>query len=440
MARTTPSTARCSVTRRDFVMTSAAAAGAAVIPAAAWAKPGYFAYGSDEIRVGVIGCGGRGTGAAANSLAASPKTKIVALADAFEDRLKGCHNYLKTSKDFPDDHKARVDVTPDRMFTGFDAYQKLLATDVNLVILASPPGFRPAHFAAAVNANKHIFFEKPVAVDPEGVRQVIAASKLAEQKRLGIVTGTQRRHENCYLEMMQRVQEGAIGKIISARVSWNQGGLWKHDRQKSWTDTEYQLRNWLYYTWLSGDHIVEQHVHNIDVMNWFMGGPPIRCMGMGGRAARTQPEYGHVYDHFAVEYEYANGVYGFSTCRQIDNCANRVMESVTGTEGATESRSGYAAITGKNAWKHDSKKNNEPYTQEHIDLIASIESGTPLNEGVRVAESTLTAIMGRMSCYTGQEVTWKQAMESKLSLVPAKIEMGEMKMTEVAVPGKTNLV
>jgi len=429
------------VSRRAFVKTSAAVAGAAVIPAAAWARPGYFAYGSDTIRVGLIGCGGRGTGAAANSLAASPKTKIVALADVFEDRLKGCHNYLKTSNDFPAEHKSRIDVSPDRMFTGFDAYKQLLSTDVDLVILATPPGFRPAHFAAAIDANKHVFFEKPVAVDPAGIRQVIAASRLAEQKRLAVVAGTQRRHENCYLEMMKRVKDGAIGKILSARVAWNQGGLWVHAHDPKWSDTEWQLRNWLYFTWLSGDHITEQHVHNLDVMNWFMGTHPTKCMGMGGRIARTQPQYGQIYDHFAVEYEFPSGVFGFSTCRQIDNCANRVAESVTGTEGTTESRSGFAAITGKNAWRCDPKQNNEPYTQEHIDLIASIESGTPLNEGVRVAESTLTAIMGRMSCYTGKEVTWDFAMNaSKLDLVPKSLAMGPMPAMEVAIPGKTELV
>ncbi len=437
MLRHTPS----SVSRREFVRTSAAAAGAAVIPAAAWAKPGYFAFGSDVIKVGLIGCGGRGTGAAANSLAASPKTRIVAMADVFEDRLKGSREYLKTSNDFPADHKARVTVADDHMFTGFDAYKKLLATDVDLVILATPPGFRPIHFAAAVDANKHVFFEKPVAVDPAGVRQVIAAAKLAEQKRLGVVTGTQRRHENCYLEMMKRIQGGAIGKIMSARVSWNQGSLWMHKREPKWSDMEWQLRNWLYFTWLSGDHIVEQHVHNLDVLNWVMGSTPIKCLGLGGRQVRTQPEYGQIYDHFAIEYEYPNGVYGFSTCRQIDNCTNRVMEAVTGTEGATESRSGFAQITGKNPWKCDPSKNNEPYTQEHIDLIASIESGTPLNEGVRVAESTLTAIMGRMSCYTGQEVTWDFAMnKSTLDLVPKNFEMGPLAVGEVAMPGKTKLV
>jgi predicted dehydrogenase len=288
---------------------------------------------------------------------------------------------------------------------------------------------------AAVAAGKHVFMEKPVAVDPTEVRQVIAASDLAAQKKLGIVAGTQRRHEAPYIETMKRVHAGAIGDIISAQCYWNQGGLWMNARQPAWSDMEWQLRNWLYFTWLSGDHIVEQHVHNLDVVNWAIQATPVKALSLGGRQVRTDPAYGHVYDHFTTEFEYPNGVKVLSMCRQIDGTASRVEERVQGTKGTTNCN---GSIRGQNAWRFEGERNN-PYVQEHTDLIASIRANKPLNEGRRIAESTLTAIMARMSAYTGQEVTWDQAMNSKLSLMPAKLEMGPMPVPPVAVPGKTPL-
>jgi predicted dehydrogenase len=281
--------------------------------------------------------------------------------------------------------------------------------------------------------------EKPVAVDATGIQSVIASAQAAKAKRLSIVTGTQRRHERCYLEAIKRLQDGTIGKVTGARAYWNQGGLWNHARQPAWSDMEWQLRNWLYFTWLSGDHIVEQHVHNLDAMNWAIGATPLKCWAMGGRQVRTSPEYGHVFDHFAVEYEYPNGITGESYCRQIEGCADRVEEVIEGTDGRMITSSGRARIEGSKAWKFQGENPN-PYVQEHVDFIKAITTSEPLNEAQRVAESTMTAIMGRMAAYTGKVVTWEQAMNSKLDLRPPAYEFGPMSVPEVAVPGKTALV
>lgn len=426
--------------RRTFIQSAAAlSAGAALsgIASGAWGASGKGS--AARFKVGVIGCGGRGTGAAVNSLQGSNETEIFALGDVMKDRLDGAYDQLKNSIDAS--LKPRVTVTPERCFSGFDAYKQVLASGVDMVILATAPGFRPIHFEAAVNAGKHIFFEKPVAVDPVGIRRVMAAGAKAAEKGLGVVTGTQRRHENCYLEAMKRLEAGAIGRILSANVWWNQGPLWVNKKDPRWSDMEWQIRNWLYFTWLSGDHIVEQHVHNLDVMNWAMGGHPKSCMAMGGRQVRTQPEYGHIFDHFAVQYTYNNGAVGNSQCRQIDGCAGRVAEQIIGADGELNSTSGSAEISGKNPWKHPRKDNNEPYVTEHTDLVNSIIAGKPLNEAQRIAESTLTAIMGRMSAYTGKEITWEQALNSKLDLTPPAFSFDTpMPVPEVAVPGKTPLI
>jgi predicted dehydrogenase len=292
------------------------------------------------------------------------------------------------------------------------------------------------HLKAAVEAGKHVFMEKPGAVDPAGVRSLIASADLAAAKKLGIVAGTQRRHQNGYVETMKRIHDGAIGDIVAAQCYWNQGYLWMTPRQSGWSDVEWQIRNWNYFTWLSGDHIVEQHVHNLDVINWALQAHPVKALGMGGRQARTHPNYGHVYDHFAVEYEYPNGVRVMSMCRQIDGTAWRVSERVVGTKGIADPS---GSIRGTTAWRYDGSGNN-PYVQEHTDLINSIRAGKPLNEGRQLAESTLTAIMGRMSAYTGQEVTWEQALNSKLDLVPAELALGPKPVDPVAMPGQTRLI
>jgi predicted dehydrogenase len=422
-----------SISRRTFVQASAAVA-ATALAARAGSAQGKPAAGA-PLRVGVIGCGGRGTGAAMDAVAASPRVRIVALGDAFEDRVKGSREELAK-------HGERSAVAPERCFSGFDAYEKVLGAGVDLVILATPPGFRPLHLAAAVAAGKHVFLEKPVAVDPAGVRSVLASAESATKQGLSIVAGTQRRHEACYLEAMRRVHAGEIGEVVGASCYWNQGGLWVKERQSGWSDVEWQVRNWLYFTWLSGDHICEQHVHNIDVCNWALGATPVRAIGVGGRQVRTEAKYGNVFDHFAIEYEYAGGQRVQSFCRQIDGCDGRVEEVVRGTKGTLVTRSGSAVITwkdGREPWVFEGENPN-PYVTEHKDLIAAIEGGTPLNEAKRIAESTQTAILGRMSAYTGKDVTWEQALNSKLDLVPKPVVLGPLPAAEVAVPGRTPLV
>ncbi len=384
-----------------------------------------WAAGSDTIRVGVIGCGGRGSGAAQNCVASSPGVKIVALADAFGDRLQGL--------------KKRFSVPDDRCFTGLDAYKQVLALpDVNLVILATPPGFRPVHLAAAIQAGKNVFMEKPVCVCPSGYKMVVEASEQAQQKGLAIVTGTQRRHQAIYVETMKRIHDGAIGDIVSAQAYWNQGALWVNQRKPGQADVDWQIRNWLYFTWLSGDHIVEQHVHNIDVINWaFKDVQPETVHALGGRQWRTGPEYGNIFDHFGVEFIYPNDVRTISMCRQIDRTTDNVSERIVGTKGICRPDQGQ--ILGEKAWSYKSSGQEvDPYVQEHTDLIKSIRDGKPLNEGKRIADSTLCAIMGRESAYSRQQ--FKRAWflgRCTLDLVPPT----DLKLTDskpvpaFAVPG-----
>ena len=426
-------------TRREFVATTAAVAGAAalsglVIPRAS----GATGRGAGRLKVGVIGCGGRGTGAAVNALEASPDVELIALGDLFPDRIEGCKNELKQ---LSTDMQERCKTAMTNTFTGVDAYKQVIATPCDIVILATAPGFRPIHFAAAVEAGKHVFMEKPVATCPAGVRMVIESAAKAKEKKLSVVAGTQRRHESSYVDAIPRLHDGAIGKVVSMDVYWNQGGLWMNKRQPAWTDAEWQIRNWLYFTWLSGDHICEQHVHNLDVAYWVMDALPVRVLAMGGRQVRTSPDYGNIYDHFACQFEYADGRSVTSYCRQIDGCSSRVEEIVHGAEGrARLADPGVAEFTGKTNWKW-SGQDKQRYTQEHRDLIASITNNGPyLNEGQRIAESTLMAIMGRMSAYTGKTVTWEQAMNSKLDLVPREFALGPLATPEIAVPGKTKLV
>ncbi|MEN6334191.1 MAG: Gfo/Idh/MocA family oxidoreductase [Phycisphaerales bacterium] len=382
-----------------------------------------YAQGSDEIRVGVVGCGGRGSGAANDCFNSSPGVKIVALADAFTDRMDG----LKKQFNVPDD----------RCFVGLDAYKKLLALkDINLVILATPPGFRPKQFAEAVRQGKNVFMEKPVATCPAGIKMVIEAAELAGQKNLAVVAGTQRRHQPEYVETMKRIHDGAIGEIVSAQCYWNMGGLWCHERQANESDVEWQIRNWLYFTWLSGDHICEQHVHNIDVINWaFNDVQPETVHGLGGRQFRTGPQYGNIFDHFGVEFIYPGDVRTISTCRQIEGTANNVSERVVGTKGWTDC---CGTIVGENAWRYKGTPVNA-YVQEHADLIKSIRDGKPLNEGKRIAESTLCAIMGRESAYQRQQFrrSW-MLNRCTLNLLPGdELKLSDaMPVAPVAIPGQ----
>ena len=402
-----------------------------------------FAAGDDKIRIGVIGCGGRGTDAVRNCIESSESVELVAMADLFKDRLDDSFKSLKMGT--PDNKVAPLkgfNVSPDQCFVGFDAYQKLLACKLDMVLLTAPPYTRPIHLKAAIEAGKHVFMEKPAGVDPAGIRSVIQTAELADQKKLSIVAGTQRRHQKHYLDLMNKVQEGALGEIMSAQCYWCGGDMLNYwnwfDRAKMSNDMEWQCRNWPWFLWTSGDHIVEQHVHNIDVINWALRGHPVKAYGMGGRAVRKN---GNIYDHFAVEFEYPKGIKATSMCRQMPGCTERVSENVKGTKGFcyTDGATGY--IKGENAYRYEGTNPN-PYVVEHADLIQSIRDGKPLNEAKRVAESTLTGIMGRMSTYTGREISWDWVMNaSKLDLVPAKLDFaGELPAEPVASPGKTQLI
>lgn len=412
------------MTRRDFLVTSSAAAATLVLPT------GVFAQGSDKLKIGLIGCGGRGTGATHDCITSSPGMVLWSCGDLFPERVASARNGLKDLKD-------SIQVTDERAFVGWDAYQKVIASGVDMVILATPPAFRATHLAAAVDAGKHVFMEKPVAVDAEGIRSVFASAEKAKAKKLQIAAGTQRRHDVAYRECIKRLHDGAIGDVVAMSCYWNQGGLWMNPRQPNWSDMEWQLRNWLYFTWLSGDHIVEQHVHNMDVCNWVMKGHPLKAVGHGGRQSRTEPAYGHIFDHFAIEFEYEGGTQLHSFCRQIDGTATNVSERIVGTKGNSNANT---VITGGKSWKFEGDRPN-PYVEEHKHLIAAIRGGTPINEARQVAESTLTAIMGRMAAYTGQEITWDMALNSQEKLIPTNLSFnGQLEVPPVAIPGKTKFL
>ena len=389
------------VNRREFVTTGAVAAGALALGSSR-----LFAQGSQTINVGIVGCGGRGSGAVINVLEADKDVKITAVCDLVEGKAKSAlANFKRKSPN-------QVTVTPDAIFHGLDGYKQLLARpDVNYVILATPPGFRPIHLEAAVEAGKNIFTEKPVGVDVAGIRKVLDAAKKSQAKGLKIVAGTQRRHEAGYIEIMKRLHDGEFGDILSGRVYWNGNTPWFHARKPGMKDVEYQLYNWYHYLWLCGDHIVEQHVHNLDVANWAMQATPVRVNGMGGRSNRPvgdPNEVGQIFDHFALEYEYPNGVVVQSYCRQIEGCMNNVSETFVGTKGKTYTRSDYYVANGR-----ELDRPSQPYVQEHIDLLKAIRENKPLNELEQVAHSTFTAIIGRMAAYSGQSLKWDDVLHSK---------------------------
>ncbi len=379
--------------RREFLKaTSWTMAGAAWAASAGLARTAHAA-GSDQIRVAVIGAGGRGTGAAANCLEADPAVRIIALADAFQDRIDAALAMLGGK------FGSRVDVPAERQFVGLAAYQQALACDVEVVILATPPGFRPAQYAAAVQAGKHVFMEKPLAVDAPGYRSLLETNRQADDKGLKVVVGLQRHHQTRYLEGLQRIHQGQFGEIEYVRVYWNGGPIWIKPRQPDWSEMEYQLRNWNVFRWLSGDHICEQHIHNLDVGLWALGGQhPVEAQGMGGREKRKGRDQGHIFDHHAVEFTFANGVKMLSQCRQMAGVMTKVSEAVHGTKGV---------------WISDDpgESGDNPYLQEHVDLIAAIRSGAKLNEGWHGAVSSMTAILGRMATYSGQLVTWDDAVQ-----------------------------
>jgi predicted dehydrogenase len=409
-----------SITRRELIGTASAAA-----MAAAAAK--LQAQGETPIRAGLIGCGGRGTGAAQNVLEAYPNVEIVALADMFPERLNRTREGLVKGKD------PRVRLDDSRCFTGFDAYKRLLDTNVDYVMMAEPPGLRPLHFEAAVEAGKHCWLEKPGCVDPAGARRLIAAGEKAREKNLGVHSSTENRHNRKMEETVKRIHEGQIGKVVAGRCFFNTGGLWKVERQPGMSDMEWQIRNWYYFDWLSGDHIVEQHVHELDVCHWVLKAPPVRAVAVGGRSQRVEPVYGNIWDHFAVDYEYADNVHVMSMCRQWQNTDGHVGAYFVGTKGEASAYGG--TITGENPWKYEGKMIS-PHVQEHADFIASIRSGKPYNEAKQLAYSTLIAILGRTAAYTGKVLTWDQVLNSDQNLLPAKFELGDLPARPVPVPGK----
>jgi len=425
------------LSRRDFMRTSAAV-GAGVL---ALRTSRIYAAGSDTVRVGLIGCGGRGTHDTTKCLSSAENVELVAMGDLFKERVDRCRRTLQRNL------REKIKVTEDTCFVGWDAYKQVLACDVDMVILTEPPHFRPGHLKAAIEAGKHVFMEKPVAVDPVGVRSVIASSELADEKKLTILAGTQMRRISHLVEGIKSIHDGAIGELVGGQcVRLGDGMLgWganTRQRQPEWSDMEWHLRRWLFLTWLSGDFIVEMHVHNLDVMNWAFDGPPVQCVGMGGREVRTGPEYGNVYDHFAVEYEYPNGVRVEYMGAQIDGLSGRNDQRLVGTKGRAYTDFAGVVIEGQNEFEYAWDR-VDPCIKQHADQIAAIREGKRLNEGRRIAESTLTSIMGRMSAYTGRALKWDWAMKaSKLDLSPPKYEFSElpMRMKEVAIPGKTQLI
>ena len=417
--------------RRNFLRASAVAA----VGTASMARvPNAHAAGSDAIKVGVIGCGGRGTGAAENICEAAGSTHkitIHAMADAFADKVKSSADRLSKNPKC----EGKFDVPEERQFDGLDAYQQVIDC-CDLIILATPPGFRPQHVEAVVEAGKNLFCEKPVAVDGTGIRKVLAAAEKAKSKGLAVVTGTQRRHQAGYIESLNKIHDGAIGEVVSARVFWNQGNIWVRDRQPDMDDMAYQIHNWYHFLWLCGDHIVEQHVHNLDVARWALGdATPVSCVGMGGRQVNDEAGFGQSYDHFAVDYAFPGGQHVWSMCRQINGCAKDVSEYIVGTTGRAHLLPGNYNFQGEGLRRLRVQNEVNPYVQEHIDLLDSIANGEPINELERVAHSTLTAIMGRDSAYTGKELTWEDALNSTLDTFPTELQWGPRPEIVVPKPG-----
>jgi predicted dehydrogenase len=424
------------MTRRDFVKSGSAAGAAALAGCSVAPAEIPMVHGGQEptLRIALVGCGGRGTGAAENCLNAAENVQIVAMGDMFPDRLNGAKKSLSAHPGFK--------VNDTHCFTGLEAYKKVLDTTADLVLFATPPGFRPLHFEAAVAAGKNVFLEKPVAVDPVGVRKVIETGKKAAEKKLGVLSGTQYRHQVSFMETVKRIQDGMIGEILGGRAYYNTGTLWHRERQKDQSDVEWQLRNWIYFDYLSGDHIVEQHIHTIDATDWVMGGHPVKAVATGGRQVRVEEVFGNIYDHFTVDYEYGKGRHVMSMARQIANVANHTGATFIGTKGEVDLYNAVIRdLDGKVLWKHPEKPNiGKAYVQEHADLIASIRAGKPINESQRVAESTLTAILGREAAYTGQEIKFDELLASDLDLAPeggmGALKLGPNPVRPVPLPGK----
>lgn len=415
--------------RREFLKTSAVAV------AGTLAAPHVHAAGSDVLKIGLIGCGGRGSGAAAQALKADKNAKLVAMGDAFADRLDLSLASLQKDENIA----ARIDVPPERRFVGFDAYKQVIECS-DVVLLCTPPHFRPIHLKAAVEAGKHVFAEKPCAVDAPGVRSVLATCEEAKKKRLSVVSGLCLRYDDGFRETVRRIHDGAIGEIHTLQANDYRGPIWVKPRQPDWSDMTWQMRNWYYFTWLSGDFNVEQHVHFLDVCAWLMKNEyPVRAVGLGGRQQRVEPEYGHIYDHFSIVYEFAGGAKLISNCRQMTGCKNELSATAVGSRGKallSERRKGLA-IHSDTDWFFPGSDRNL-YQIEHDELFASIRSGQPINNGEYMSKSTLLAIMGRMAAYTGQEITWEMALNSQEDLSPPRYDWDvPLPVPPVAIPGVT---
>ncbi len=423
--------------RRNFLKTSGiVVAGTAV---ASMAMPRMVHAGVDDtLKIGLIGCGGRGTGAAADALRADKNIKLVAMGDAFADRLE---QSLKTLQDEAR-IKDKLAVDNDHKFVGFDAYKKVLESGIDVVLLTTPPHFRPMHFKAAIEAGKHVFCEKPVAVDAPGVRSVLETAELAKQKNLNVVSGLCWRYDLGKREAMSKILDGAIGDVQVMHSTYNTQALWHHGRKPEWSDMEFQMRNWLYFTWLSGDHIAEQHVHSLDKAAWVMHDePPVKATSIAGRQVRTDEKYGNVFDHFSTVYEYANGVKLFSSCRQQAGCSTDVNDHFIGTKGYAQLMAAPAPkiVAGGETWQYRGPKPSM-YQVEHNELFAAVRSGKTINNGTYMARSTMMAVLGRMSGYTGQTISWDDAFNSDEDLSPAKYEFGPLSVPPVALPGITKFV
>ncbi|HRX11210.1 MAG TPA: Gfo/Idh/MocA family oxidoreductase [Draconibacterium sp.] len=384
------------------------------------------------LKAGLIGCGGRGTGAAINFLDAGPNLQITALGDVFQDKIDNCRAELKAQKG--------VEIADENCFVGFDSYQKVIDSGVDIVLLCTPPHFRPAHVEAAVNARKHVFMEKPIAVDPVGARSVLASAKKAEAIGLSMVSGTIRRVQKDYMETWRQVANGGIGEITGANIIRNGGALWYRNRQPQWTDMEYMLRNWVNFCWLSGDHITEQFIHEIDVMNWHIGQNPVSAIGWGGRQRRIT---GDQYDFFSIEYVYDNGMRAHCAARQINGCTNLKVEQINGTRGYADASGTLYDLNGNETWKYPKPEEGDttspwkvtnPYVQEHIDLVTAIRTGNPISDAEAQVNSTLITIMGRISAYTGKEVTWEELMNSDLYLGPKTYVFGPVPEIKEEIP------
>jgi predicted dehydrogenase len=444
--------------RREFLKTSSLFTGGALLSSLPFSSYGFHNSNDDVIKIALIGCGGRGTGAAAQALSTKQNVKLVAMADAFSDRLEGAYTAL-TKRKYKNDAgeevnvASKIDVPKERMFVGLEAYKQAMAL-ADVVILATPPGFRPWHFEEAVKQNKHIFMEKPVATDGPGVRKVLEVAEEAKRKKLNVVVGLQRHYQRNYREAMDRIHDGKIGDIVGGSVYWVSGGVWNNPRKPGQTEMEYQMRNWYYFNWLCGDHITEQHIHNIDVANWAKQGYPTEARGTGGRQVRTGKEFGEIFDHHIVDFTYADGSIINSQCRHYEGTYSIVDEKFLGTKGRIDSFNGNNTILksykgNKAIYAHEGKGDRNPYQVEHDELFEAIAKGEyKFADAENGAKSTLTSIMGRMATYSGKVIKWDEALNSKISLFPEKLAWdalpkllpGSDGYYPVAVPGKTIVV